>query len=325
MRATSMRRLVGGTASLMLIGTMLLSATGSALAADTRFLYVGPDPAFSTGTNDTLTFTPVTVGGDALSTIYVHNIDNQTLTHVVITIVKSQNGATVSGSVLGPDAAKCDGTIDPITCDFGNLKAGATRQFSIVVNAGAASSLISAHIVFNESTNPNGGNTQIDNAFSTLTAGAASCNTLATFLPPGVASKLVPNDGTACVNDGQRSGLIVPAAANGNIVQLDDSQSAAGCPTGFACIGNTVDGNVNNGAPVSPYLKWTIFYSNATLGSVNPNKVAFIHDGTIIAAGNKGLCKNATSTNCQEPFVVDPTGVTFTVRTPTNGLIKGMH
>src|SRR5712671_4100010 len=43
MRATSMRRLVGGAAALMLIGTTLLTAAGSALAADTRFIYVGPD------------------------------------------------------------------------------------------------------------------------------------------------------------------------------------------------------------------------------------------------------------------------------------------
>ena len=82
---------------------------------------------------------------------------------------------------------------------------------------------------------------------------------------------------------------------------------------------------VNGGATVSPYLKWTIFYSTAALGNVNPNKVAFVHDGTIIAAGNKGLCKNDTSTNCQEPYVVSSTGVTFTVRTPSNGLIKGMY
>jgi len=323
MRATSMRRLVGGAASAMLVGAMLLSATGTALAADTRKIYLGPDPAF-TANPGTLAFTPVTTGGASLSKIYLKNIDNQTLTHVVITIQRSQGANSVEGQVLGPDAGKCTVAAATITCDFGNLKANATREFWIIVDA-AASTDVSIQIVFNESNNPNGGNQQIDQAHSVIAVGAATCNSLATFLPPGIAKSLVPTDGTACVTDGQRSGLIVPAAANGNVVQLDDSQSATGCPSGFTCLGNAVSATVNGGASVSPYLVWTIFYSNATLGNVNPNRVAFIHDGTIIPAGNKGLCKNATSTNCQEPYVVSAGGVTFLVRTPTNGLIKGMN
>ena len=323
MRATSMRRLFGGAAALMLVGTTLLTAAGTALAADTRFLYVGPDPAF-TANNDTLAFTPVTTGGDSLSTIYVKNVDNQSLTHVVITVARVQGENTVAGQVLGPDAGSCAVSTDAITCDFGNLKARATRQFSIIVHA-TTSTDISAKIVFNESNNPNGGNQQIDQAHSTISVGAASCHTLATFLPPGIAKTLVPDDGTGCVNPAQKSGLVVPAAANGSVVAIDDSTAATGCPSGFTCISNQISATVNGGAAVSPYLKWTIFYSNATLGNVNPGKVAFVHDGTIIVAGNKGLCKNATSVNCQEPYVVSAGGVTFFVRTPTNGLIKGMH
>jgi hypothetical protein len=323
MRATSMRRLVGGATALMLIGTMLLTTAGSALAADTRFIYVGPDPAFAAN-NDTLAFTPVTAGGDSLSTIYVKNVDNQTLTHVVITIALTQGANTVSSQVLGPNASNCSPSSTAITCDFGNLKAKAARQFSIIVHAGGTGA-IAAKIVFNESNNPNGGNQQIDQASADLTVGAATCHTLATFLPPGIAKTLVPDNGTGCLNPAQKSGLVVPAAANGSIVQLDDSLAATGCPSGFTCLGNAVSASVNNGATVSPYLKWTIFYSNATLGNVNPNKVAFVHGTTIIPAGNKGLCKNATSTNCQEPFVVSAAGVTFFVRTPTNGLIKGMN
>jgi hypothetical protein len=127
MRATSMRRLVGGATALMLIGTMLLTTAGSALAADTRFIYVGPDPAFAAN-NDTLAFTPVTAGGDSLSTIYVKNVDNQTLTHVVITIALTQGANTVSSQVLGPNASNCSPSSTAITCDFGNLKAKAARQ-----------------------------------------------------------------------------------------------------------------------------------------------------------------------------------------------------
>ncbi|HEX2753811.1 MAG TPA: hypothetical protein VHM48_00010 [Candidatus Limnocylindrales bacterium] len=325
MRATSMRRLIGGAAALMLVGTTLLTAAGVALAADTRKIYIGPDPAFTDG-NATLVFTPVTAGGDSLSTIYVKNIDNQTLTHVVITIAKSQDGSTISDQVLGPNASKCDSSIDPITCDFGNLKANATRQFSIIIRAGTGTtSFVTAKVVFNESNNPNGGNQQIESADGTLPIGAATCHSLATFLPPGIGKTLIPDDGTTCSGEGQRSGLIVPSNANGNIVSVNDATTASGCPTGFSCLGNQVLGTVNNGSTVSPFLKWSIFYSNAVLGTVNPGKVAFVHEGTTILAGNKGLCKTPNSSNCHEPYQVQAGGVLFIIRTDTNGLIKGMH
>jgi len=307
----------------MLIGTMILTATGSALAADTRKIYLGPDPAYTTGPG-TLSFTPVTTGGASLSKLYLKNIDNQTLTHVVITIQRTQGANSIEGIVLGPDAGKCAVTATAITCDYGNLKAGATRSFWIIVDAQATTD-VSAQIVFNESNNPNGGNQQIDQAHATIPVGDATCDSAATFVPPGLAKTLTPTNGTDCAGDGQRSGLIVPASSDGSVISVDDSLTAVTCPAGFSCFGNQVSANVDNGASVSPYLKWTIFYTNATLGNVNPNKIAFVHDGTIIPAGNKGLCKNATSTNCQEPFVVSATGVTFTVRTPSNGLIKGMH
>jgi hypothetical protein len=322
MRATSMRRLVGGAAALMLVGTMLLTTAGSAIGADTRKVYIGPDPNFTAG-NGTLSFTRVTAGGDSLSTIYIKNIDNQSLTHVVVTIAKSQNGSTISDQILGPNASKCDSSIDPITCDFGNLKANATRQFSIIVHAGPApSSDLSAKIVFNESNNPNGGNLQIESADGTLAIGDATCNTAATFVPPGIAKTLLPDDGSTCSGDTQRSGLIVPAGASGNLIYVDDGTAATGCGA-FTCLGNQVDGQVNDGAPVAPYLRWSIFYSSSVLGNVNPGRVGFVHGVTIILAGNKGLCKNATSVDCQEPYVVSAGGVTFIIRTATNGLIKG--
>lgn len=321
MRATSTRRLVGGAASLMLIGTMLLSATGSALAADTRKIYLGADPAFSANPG-VLTFTAVTTGGASLSTIYVKNIDNQSLTHVVITIQRSQGANSVEGQVLGPDAAKCAVGATAITCDFGNLKAKASRQFSIIVDA-QTSTDVSAQIVFNESNNLNGGNQQIDQAHAVISVGPATCNSLATFLAPGIARNLLPDTGS-CATDAQRSAIDVPASDNGNVASVDDSNTATGCGA-LTCFGNSVDGNVNNGAPISPYLTWRIFYSNSVLGNINPGKVAFLHGTTTILAGNKGLCKNATAVNCQEPYVVSASGVTFIIRTPTNGIIRGMH
>jgi hypothetical protein len=323
MRATSMRRLFGGAAALMLIGTMLLTTAGSALAATTRFLYVGSDPGFSLD-NGVITFTPVSSGGDTLTAVYVKNIDNQNLTHVVITFDRLQGGVSISDQVLGANKANCAATADLITCDFGNIKARSTRAFQLILTAPSAGTVgIHGTVVFDESNNPNGGNRQINAVDGALVVAATTCNSLATFLPPGIGKSLLPDTGS-CGTDGQRSGLVVPANANGNVVSVDDATLAAGCGS-LTCLGNQVDGNVNNGAPVSPYLKWSIFYSNGVLGNINPGKVAFLHGTTTILAGNKGLCKNATSVNCQEPYVVSADGVTFFVRTPTNGLIKGMH
>ena len=131
MRATTMRRLLGGAASLLLIGTMLLAATGSALAAKptdgTRKIYVGPNSDYKTSAG-LLTFTPVSVGGQSVSTVYVKNVDNQTLTHVAITFTRIQDGGTISG-VYGPNSSACLplGTTT-VTCDFGNIAAGDTRR-----------------------------------------------------------------------------------------------------------------------------------------------------------------------------------------------------
>ena len=326
MQRTSKRRLVGGATGLLLIGATLLS-TGGALAAPsdgtTRHLYVGSDSNFVLNPG-ILSLTPVSVGQSTVTNVYVKNVDNQTLNHVVLTFDVAQTNLVIADK-YGPNSGSCNPVAGVMTCDFGSLKARAERRFSLVLAAtGAGDGSLDGTFVFNESTNPNGGNTQINTLEGTVTVGAASCDSLATFLPPGIAKTLVPDDGTACSGDGQRSGLKVPPNANGTTVEIDDDTLAVGCGS-LACFGNAVSATVNNGDPVSPYLTWQIFYSNDVLGNINPKQVAFFHDGTLIPAGNKGLCKTASAVNCQDPYLVSSGGVTFFVRTPSNGLIKGAH
>jgi len=327
MRATSMRRLLGGAAALMLIGTMLLSAAGSALAADTRLLYVGPDPGFSAG-QGTMTFTGVSSGGSSLSSVYVKNVDNQNLTHVVLTFAQSQGSVSIQGTILGPNASSCSAAAGLITCDFGNLKAKATRSFSLILDAAAAGTVaIHGTVVFNESNNPNGGNQQINAVDGDLTVEATTCNALATFLPPGIAKTLAPSDGTACATDTQRSSLIVPANATGSLVTIDDSGAISGCAAGFSCFGKEVNAAVNNGANVSPYLTWKITYAASLLQSINPRQVGFQHGATVIPSGKKGACGATFTKDCIVGYTVDPvTGaVTFEIRSKTNSVMKGLH
>ncbi len=327
MRATSRRRLFGGAAALLLVGTTLLTMTGSALAADTRMLYVGPDPNFVANVG-LLSFTPVSSGGSSLSTVYVKNTDNQNLSHVVLTFARSQGGISIQGVVFGADAGSCSATTDLITCDFGNLKARASRTFSLILDAlNAGTFRIHGTVVFNESTNPNGGNTQINAVDGNLGVLATTCDMLATFLPPGIGRTLAPDNG-GCATDAQRSSLIVPGQANGALVTLDDSHDIVSCATGYSCFGRQVDASVNGGAPVSGLLTWKITYSAETLKNINPKQVGFQHGtSTPILPGKKGTCSATVTTECIVGYSIDPVSgaVTFTLQTATNSVMKGLH
>src|SRR5262245_4271795 len=76
MQRSSMRRLVGAAAALLVIGPPLLSTAGSAIGAPsggtTRLIYVAADPAFKAN-NFQLSFSGVSAGGQAVSTVYVKN------------------------------------------------------------------------------------------------------------------------------------------------------------------------------------------------------------------------------------------------------------
>lgn len=324
MRASLMRRLIGGAAALMLVGTMLVAAAGTATAATTRLIYVGPDPAFSDATNYTLAFTPVSAFQVSASTVYVHNLDNQSLTHVVLTFAQSQGSVTIGDTAYGPNGSTCSAAGGTLTCDFGNLKAGGTRSIILVLAVGAAGTpSIHGTIYFNESTNPNGGNTQINDVTGALTVGPASCDALQTFLAPNLAGDLLPSDG-ACTGDGQRSGLHVPGTGNGNLVSIDDSVLADCTDVGLTCFGYAASASVGNGQPISPYLTWFITYTPSVLGNHNPKNVGFVHGTTIIASGKKGACGATFTKDCIAGYTVNPDGsVTFEIHTATNSTMRG--
>jgi len=322
------RRAAGGAAALVLVGASLFASTGTAFAAITRFIYVGPDPSFSDATNGTLTFTDSSTNQASSSTIYVKNIDTQTLTHVVVTFLVSQDPVSIVGT-YGPNASSCQPSADSLSlaCDFGALKKGETRQFSLVVTSSAAGKpTFLGQVYFNESTNPNGGNQQINTLTGTLNVATTTCDSASTFIAPGKGGTLLPDTGDCGLTvDGQRSSLTVPVKKNqAYLLSVNDANTATGCGS-LKCIGNVVDGTVNGGAAIDPYLLWTIFYSNSVIGNINPKQVAFIHDTTVILAGNKGLCSTSTAVDCQEPYQVTSTGVFFFVRTATNGVIKGAN
>jgi hypothetical protein len=113
MRATSMRRLVGGAAALMLVGTMLLTATGSVLASV---------PA-ATSTTDAL---PATVTGDIVGfRTNLFYADGSTLAKAFVTIFTDGTGtnryvqATRNGA---PVAKACTVVSDLVSCTFKTVR-----------------------------------------------------------------------------------------------------------------------------------------------------------------------------------------------------------
>lgn len=337
MQPLSKRRLAGGAAALMLIGATLLSTAGSALAGQTRTITLGSPDSHGNVTAGLLTFTSATSGGATRTDITAINSSGHTLSnaHLLIGLDKVNNlpSDVKIIAVFGGDYLLCPNVTDPVTsldCAFGNMAAkGATSSHSISVAfsvANAGNHDISVELKVSETGSDVGSNQNFAVATNTVSVGAQTCDALATFVPPNKTEPLLPHDATDCATDQQRSSLGVPPRAAGILVTLNDATPATGCGT-VDCIGFQVSADVNGGASFSPaYITWTIRYSNTLLGNRNPNKVNFLHvntQGTTpIPAANKGLCAT-DQVDCIASVTPDSTGVTFVLRTASNGVIKG--
>jgi hypothetical protein len=302
---------------------VLQALAGAAGAADTRVIYIGSGPV-GAATNGVLTLTPVTSGGVTATDVIVKNIDNQTLTHVVVTFAAPTGGLTLSG-VIGTNAGSCAPTdSSPLVCDFGNLAKNATRTFTVLFSASStAASTVTAHISFNESTNPNGSNTHIEPATGSITPTDGGCDLVATFLPPGQAAKDV---GTTCdlsSSNPQTTSVRIPGSIVSAIRVAEETSSL--CTPGLVCFGQasiadlSVDGTYT--------VVWTIEWQVPT--NFNKQKFGILHfaDGATTAdltlTYKKNLCKTDTQTGCIESLTLDGTTLTAIVRTKGNGSMRG--
>ena len=307
---------------------------GTATAAETRFIYVGPDsraldkvlPVGGLTGDRTLAFTDVTAGGLTTSAVYVRNIDNQTLSHVVITIDQTQGDVSISDTVLGNNASSCPATNGNIVCDFGNLKAGASRAFTLLL-ATPTSGLkdVLAVVTFNESTNPNGGNPQIRDVAGAINVQDGGCDLVATFLPPGQVNKVV---GTGCdlsASNPQITSVSVPGSIV-SVIRVADETSDL-CAFGLACFGQNSVADI--GIATTATVTWTITWQVASTFNVQKLGVLHFPDGSTTPDLNitvkKNTCKTATATGCFVPGSVTLVGTTLTavIRTAGNGSMKG--
>ena len=315
---------------------------GTATAAETRFIYVGPDsraldkvqPVGGLDGPGTLAFTPVTAGGLTASAVYVRNVDNQTLTHVVITIDQTQfqgdppGDVSISDTVLGNNAASCPATNGNIVCDFGNLKAGASRAFTLLLSTPTSGPHgIAAVVTFNESGNPNGGNPQIRDVTGTVDVGEATCDDVQTFLPPGHTDPV----GTTCPlsSDNPQITSVLVLGTIVSAIHVADVKDASNdfCAFALGCFGelSVADIAIDTDATVT----WTITWQVPS--NFNASKLGILHfpEGSTTPDLNitvkKNTCKTATATGCFVPGSVTLIGTTLTavIRTAGNGAMKG--
>jgi hypothetical protein len=315
----------------------LQAFAGSAGAATTRFIYVGYDAnALDKSVSSdalvgdrTLAFTTVTAGNATASSVYVRNTDNQTLTHVVITILRSQGDVTVS-ELFGGDSAKCPVSTDGLSfgCDFGNLKPGGTKSFTMLLQTTSSglAKPIGAVVTFNESTNPNGGNPQIKDVNGTLDVADGLCNLAQTYLRGGRLTDV--DSGVGCTIDSTNphsTQVSLAASTNSTIVVRDEDSTL--CDGNLGCFGqaSVADVAVDGTFTVTWTLKWLV----ASNFNVNQFGVLHFADGTttnpLTLTLKKNTCKSDSATDCIVSAQVDGTLLTAVIRTKGNGVMRGFH
>lgn len=327
MRATSMQRLAGGSAALLLAGATMLGA-GSALAGETRLL----DIQFATQVDSGAPFTKVSTGGVTKTDITVTNNGKQTLTKAHLLIGGPDGIALPAGFSVAlvydlKGSGTCSNSTATVDCDFGSLTSrgpGATRTVSIAFGVGSTTGDVTATIKVSENVQDVGSNSNFRRVTATAVVDDASCDALATFLLPGHGQTLL--DPTAkCISTDQKSKITIPAGSNALPASIGNS-AVGTCPTGYTCFGKQVDASVDSGATVSPYLTWEINYPASVMARVNVKQVSFDHNGFIIQAGRRGACgASFANKDCLVRYQVETDGsVTFVLWTTGNGAMKGL-
>lgn len=336
MRATSMRRLVGGAASLLLICTMLLTTAGVATAGETRNLDIGSPGAT---TAYTLTFTKVGPSGVTKTDIAISNNGKQNLTkaHLYIGLSGSASlptGVTIADVFGQQGAGTCTWTSGGTTldCDFGSLTAkgpGKTRQVSVAFNVGATTptAAIAATIKVAENVQDVGSNLNFRTATGTPVVDGASCHEYTTYVVRIHGPLDLAPTSADCTGESQQSALHIPEDAGNGLATYNDL-TAAVCTVGqLTCFGYEVNATVANGAQISPYLVWTITYSAELMGNTNPTKVSFQHGTTLITFKKNTCGADFDGNDCvvANPVVDSAGAVTYTLWTQTNSVMKGLH
>ena len=319
---------MGRLATTLAIGSLvaLQVFSGSASAdAETRHLFVGSDPTANPDTNGQLTLSAVTVGGVSITPVHVENVDNQTLNHVVITFMAPTGGLTLTDR-FGPSAGSCSaaGTV-PMVCDFGSMKAGAKKDFTVVYTATSTlAATVTAQVTFNETKPNTGSNAHIDNITGGVTPADGGCNLVVTYLPPGHSGSV----GTPCaidITNPQSTSVDVPSNVVSGITVGE--QVSTLCFGTLECFGQASVADVALDGTYT--VVWTIKWQVDSTFSLNKFGVLHYPDGSTTPDLNitwkKDQCKSTTATGCFVSASVSGTTLTAVIRTKGNGSMRGFR
>ena len=323
--------MIGGRTlrKLALLGaaTMLVASgigISSALAADTRDVYVGDPDGSSAGA---VNLTAASTGNTSAFAVLVENRGGQTVTSPTLTV------DLPVVAFHGPDAAAyC--TAATATCVFPNLSGFGTttdsREVTVEVAATSVGILsVSVTVTINESGNPNGSNNQIFTASGSTTVFPSTDDAVAAFFAPGDAALLNTKPG----NNSQSAAVSIPGANGHAIAIVEGDEPAEFCTgAGVTCFGQATSLTIDFGAAIDPYAEVTFFWAASELPKgFNPKFAGVAHlldDGeTVITIPNDPKvagCADAEDTDCLVSSSYDKkVGFTMTVRLPVNGYVKG--
>jgi hypothetical protein len=320
-------RLAATAGSVLILAGVLTAGATTALGADTRLIYFGSGPVTDLTTNGDLDFSPVTAGGTTAAVVIVKNIDNQTLTHVTVSIASLPGGMQIA-AIDGADSSFCSPTIGaaPVasaTCSFGNLAKNKSRTITVVLTAPTAGLVEPAFsISFNESKAPSGSNTHLDEAQDLgFSVGAFSCDTVSTYLR-GSATKTLA---TPCSLEDDPNGQTSTVAFPGSLTTLTLREVGGACPLEDGCIGDAVVADIV-GDSTGDVIVWTL---QVELGgqNVNLNQLVVYHynDAGVetplggIANTKKNECKTASQSSCIVDASITDDVLTVIYRSDGNG------
>jgi len=314
---------------------MLLAAAVPAFAGDTRNVFVGSPGVPEPGVDGRLVFTPVSAGQQTKTDVLIENNSPSVMNKTTLTIgtfpaPSLPNGVTIDGK-FGDDHGACSiaGDKRSATCNFGTVRSLDDREVSFIFGiANGGSTEIKLAVKVKETVNDNGANVDTFFASSILAVGATTCDSIATFVPPGQAKPVTTavGSGTDCIP--QVTTLNIPNLPEGASVEVSEVADTS-CPaSGKSCFGAKSVANVNDGDDVD--LVWTITWLNSTIGTpLNANKLGVVHVDdenvpTLIPNTNAGRCGNSpTKTDCIVSVTVGETTTTIVFKTPHNGYVKG--
>lgn len=306
-----------------------------------RKVYFG-DPASEPDGYGRLDLTPFTAGGTFSFDVIARNVGSQNLTHAMLGLGTAaeawadapggepslpEGSQIVAATVVG---ASCPFTAPAtgFSCDIGNFPAGASVTATFVVETTAAAEgaqAVWASFKVAENVSDQGANANSFFASQALNVTATSSDAIGTYLRGGNPFKLSTSGLPGAGNDVQTTTVEVPGDNGAGHISIFESDDPTGCTP--VCIGQLVSLNVRDGAPVTPYLVWTLVINEV---AAVPSQGGVLHtedDGTVVNIPNTkaSACTASKTLDCLVEYTVDKKAGTTTIvfQTGANGAARG--